>query len=281
MLIIRTLLINIDPIRKQIIFLKDKDSDSDSNTESVENLKGITLVEVFNIIYLGADEVPPEKQLGTISIESNHRQYLYKVDTVDMKRPSIKFGDPITVTMEAPIIGYVDYDIVFNLFCGAYTGRVEIEWPEEYQYDFPYEALSYEDRIKSDDGTGQICVQSGVFANATIANVEIKLGKCGFANVHGYVMASNSRLDLPTRASILFWMKTDNGIQVRDGLIPLSKSRVGVPLDSEFYLAISLVCDNEDFTTKVTLIPEEAGIWEGIFCNNKLQVRVTWDATKE
>lgn len=250
-------------------------------SESGENIDGISLVEVFSIIYLGDDVVPPEKQLGTISFVPPYisdMQYLYQVDKVDMEKPSLKYGDPIMVTVGPQITEFSEFDIEFNLFCGAYTGRLEVEW-EQLQYD---EVSLWEERIDSDDGTGQICVQYGLFANAAVANVELTLlGNCDSTNVHGFVFASNSRLDLPSRASILFWMNSDNKVHVRDGVIPLSRSQVGVPLDSEFELSIYLVCDDEECKIKVSLIPGEPDTFQQNFLEDKLQVRVTWEFKKE
>ncbi|KAK1396428.1 hypothetical protein POM88_006291 [Heracleum sosnowskyi] len=250
-------------------------------SESGEYLDGVSLVEVFNIVYLGDDQVPPEKQLGTISFVPPNRtdmQYLYKVDDVDLDKPSLKYGDPIMVTVGPQITEFCEFDFEFNLFCGAYTGIIEVEWEK-----LPYDGVElWEERIDSDDGTGQICVQYGLFANAAVANVELTLlGNCDSTNVHGSVFASNSRLDLPTRASILFWVNSDNKVHVRDGMIPLSRSQVGVPLDSEFDLSISLFCDSEECTTKVSLIPGEPDTFLQNFCEDKLQVRVTWELKKE
>lgn len=255
--------------------------ESESSSESGEYVGGVPLVEVFSIIYLGDDVVPPEKQLGTISFVPAYiedTQFLYKLDNVDMEKPSLKYGDPIMLTIGPPITKLCQFDIVFDLFSGAYTGRLEVEWEK-----LPYDAVSlWDETIDSDDGTGQICVQYGLFANAAVANVELTLlGNCDSTNVYGYVFASNTRLDLPTRASILFWVNSDNKVQVRDGVIPLSRSRVGVPLDSEFDLAISLVCDNDECTTKVSLIPGEPDTFQQNFCEDKLQVRVTWMFTIE
>lgn len=241
---------------------------------------GISVMEVFGIKYLGSDVVPPEKQLGTISMMPSDfaRQYLYKVDSVDEERPSLKFGDPVMVTVAAPTTAFAKFDIEFDLFCGVYKDLVTVEW-EEPGYN---EVSIWEERVNSEDGTGQIAIQYGLFANATVGNVEVKLlGNYGSASVHGFIVATNSRLDRPTRGSLLFLKNSDNQIQVRDGVIPLSKSRVGVPLDSEFYVGIFLTCNNEECTTKVTFAPKEAGTYEENVCDNKVQVRVTWDADEE
>lgn len=247
-------------------------------------------MEVFSIIYLG-DDVPPEKQLGTICFvppntkppnlrnrNNSNSRYLYQVDEVDMEKPSLKFGDPIMLTVGPLTTKFNEFLFEYDLFCGAYTGFLEVEW-EHLEED---EVSLWEERIDSDDGTSQIVVQFGLFANAAVANVEMTLlGNCDSTNVHGFVFASNSRLDLPTRASILFWTNSDNKVQVRDGVVPLSRSRVGVPLDSDFELAISLVCDTEECTTKVSLIPAEPDTFQQNFCDDKLQVKVTWEYEKE
>lgn len=237
-------------------------------------------MEVFCIKYLGSDVLPPEKQLGTISMRPDDfgRQYLYKVDSVDKERSPLKFGDPVMVTVAAPTTAFSKCNIDFNLFCGAYNGLVTVEW-EEPMYN---EVSIWQEGVNSEDGTGQIRIQYGLFANATVGNVEVKLlGNYGSASVHGFVVARNSRLDRTTRGSLLFLKNPDKQIQVRDGVIPLSKSRVGVPLDSEFYVGIFLTCNNEEYTTKVTFAPKEAGTYEENVCDNKVQVRVTWDADEE
>lgn len=76
-------------------------------------------MEVFSIIYLGDDVVPPEKQLGTISFVPPYisdMQYLYQVDKVDMEKPSLKYGDPIMVTVGPQITEFSEFDIEFNFF---------------------------------------------------------------------------------------------------------------------------------------------------------------------
>lgn len=245
-----------------------------------EEWEGISLMEVLSIKYLGDDVVPPEKQLGTIEMRPDDcsTQYLYKVDSVDMKRPSLKFGDPVMVTVAAPTTAFTTCNIMIDLFCGAYKAFRAVEW-EEPQYN---QVSIWEERIDSEDGTGHISIEYGLFANATVANVEVKLlANYVSANVHGFIVATNSRLDRPTRGSLLFFKNSDNKIQVRDGGITLSKSRVGVPLDSEFYVGIFLTCDNDDYTAKVTFAPKETGTYEENICNDKLLVRVTWDAKEE
>lgn len=234
-------------------------------------------MDVFGIVYLGDDEVPPEDQLGTIRITDHYTNVgfdLYKVDSVDLFNPSIKFGDPIMFS-GAPNTEFQEFDIEFNLFCGAYMGSIK-----EYELD-EYDGNNVEvieDTIYAVDGTSQIRVQFGLFSSATIANVVMTLlGNSADTNVHGFVFASNSRLDSSSCASILFWKNSDSKVPVKDHVIPLSKSSVGVPLNSEFSLAISLICDNQKYKTKVTvLVDKESFLYDKEFCDNKLRVSVTF-----
>ncbi|KAK1396419.1 hypothetical protein POM88_006282 [Heracleum sosnowskyi] len=110
-----------------------------------------------------------------------------------------------------------------------------------------------------------------------IANVEVKLlGDSASTCVQGYLVARNSRLRLATRANRLFWKTSDNKIQVKDGVIPFSNTRVGVPLDSEFEVIIIMKCDDVKYTSKLTLIPQEAGTIQRNMCEDRFQVTVTW-----
>lgn len=82
----------------------------------------------------------------------------------------------------------------------------------------------------------------GFLSNATVANLEIQLNISATSNVHGIVAARNRKLDHPTCTSVLFWKSPANRTEVGwDGVIKLSKSRVGVPLDYELYVDILMV----------------------------------------
>ncbi|KAK1396417.1 hypothetical protein POM88_006280 [Heracleum sosnowskyi] len=238
-------------------------------------------MEVFSIRYLADDILTPEKQMGTISlIHGPGRQYLYKVDdTVDTSTPSIKFGDQIMVTVKAPTCTESNLFLEYDLFSGAYQGRKLIEW-EDFKDDEV--SMDYE-RLCAEDGTGgELRVYYGLFTNATVADVEVKFLGNSSANVCGFVVARNSKMDPPTLASMLFWKEFDaEKIELKDGIIPLSKSRVGLPFDTEFYVMIILKCDDVDYTGKLTLTPQEAGTIEENICDGNFQVRVTWDSRKE
>ncbi|KAK1396424.1 hypothetical protein POM88_006287 [Heracleum sosnowskyi] len=201
------------------------------------------------------------------------RHYLYNVDEVDENKPSIKYGDPIMVTSGAPTIELTNFDIEFNLFCGVFRGCINKKW-ENPRHD---KVSIRKEIINSEDGLDSIRVEYGLFANATVANVEVNLlGDSGSPYVDGFVVARNSRLGRPTHASILFWKNSDNKIQVKDGVVPLSKSRVGVPLNSKFYVVIILKCDDVEYTTQLTFLPQEAGTIQENTSDDKFQVRVTW-----
>lgn len=83
--------------------------------------------------------------------------------------------------------------------------------------------------------------------NATVANLKINIS--GVTDVHGIVADSNSRLDKHSCTRVLFWKSPADKIEVGcDEVIPLSRSRVGVPLDFVFYVDIALYIDGEIYT---------------------------------
>ncbi|KAK1385510.1 hypothetical protein POM88_023245 [Heracleum sosnowskyi] len=239
---------------------------------------GFPVMDVFNIMYLGTDEVVPEKQLGTIKLHSSGGiQYLYKVEDVDIHRPSIKYGDSIPVTIKGPSIPFFDSVIIeFDLFCGAYKGKKRLQWDP-----LPHEVSVKSVFFTSNDGTGQILVYIGGYANATVAGLEIKLLDNSVAkNVGGVVFASNSELELGHCANVLFTEKSNNGLIVgHDGVIPLSRSFVGVPLYSKLYVEVSLIVDGHDHTGIVSFDPIIKGVYEEFLTNDeekKIIVKVTW-----
>lgn len=60
-------------------------------------------MDVFNIMYLGLDEIKPEKQLDCIKLITDRGfQYLYLVDVVDIHKSSIKYGDSIPLMVKGP-----------------------------------------------------------------------------------------------------------------------------------------------------------------------------------
>ncbi|KAK1377395.1 hypothetical protein POM88_024139 [Heracleum sosnowskyi] len=184
---------------------------------------------------------------------------LYYQNEVDMSKPSIKFGDTIFVKNTEPKCSFKEreeFDIQFDLFCGAYKGSINVAFE-------PFgDQVWFEERtIRSVDGSGQIRVVLGFLSNATVANLEIQLlNISAISSVHGIVAARNSKLDLPACTSVLFWKSPANKIEVgRDGVIPLSKSRVGVPLDSELYVDMSLNIDGDHYTDTASFDPLTTG----------------------
>lgn len=149
-------------------------------------------MDVLNITYFGIDEIGPEKQLDTIKIISTGGiQYLYNVDQVDMSKPSIKYGDPILLTLKAPTVAFGDCETVyleFDLFCSAYKGSVHcqamLNWGD---------AITETKELRSLDGFGVILVQIVHYDTATTANVEVFLsGNTTATNVYGAVFATTS-----------------------------------------------------------------------------------------
>lgn len=234
--------------------------------------------------YIGSNdelEVKPEKQTGFIKICSKRGvQYVYKVDVPDMRRPSIKFGDEIDVSVNGPTCCSLDYKLYMqhDLFCGAYSykGRKCLGWRV---FDDDDEAFSAQVRLESGDGTGEIVVNLGCFSNATVAKLEVMLlDNSAATKVYGVVAANNSILDTPNCTSLLFVKKPENAIEVGDkGVIPLYKSGVGVPLNSVLHVDISLNLDGHDYTASLDFDAQKEG--ESIIdANDMIKVKVSWCA---
>ncbi|KAK1394963.1 Suppressor of auxin resistance 3 [Heracleum sosnowskyi] len=246
---------------------------------------GFSLMEVFNIRYLGRDKVYPEEQHGTITIICDsgfHFQYLYNVPDVDLGKPSIKYKDDIPITVKGPTTFFQDALIKFDLFSGAYKGTIEVNW---HSYMLSRAPVFFEERkIQSRDGTGAIAVLMGQFSNATIATLEVRvLNRSAATNVYGIVVANNSKLDRANCTSVLFVRKDDYKVLVGpDGVIPLSKSCVGVPLESVLYVDFSLHVDGHLCTGTVTFDAETIGVREGCERENDpmIQVKVNWNGTR-
>lgn len=100
------------------------------------------------------------------------------------------------------------------------------------------------------------------------------------ATIHGVVFSSNSELELPHCASVLFLKSPQNGLEVEnDGLIPLSRSLLGMPLHSKFNVEVSLQVDGHDYTTIVTFDTKEKGEDIEFIVKDKkkrILVKVTW-----
>lgn len=247
----------------------------------VQGSYDIALLELFNIVYLGRDIVTPEKQNGTIRMTFDCCGQYIKVDT---RQPSIEYMDDIVVPIKAPAIFYTEFDMEFDLFDGAYQGSFNFEW-EPCENDISY----WDERIISKDGLGEISVLYGLFGNATVADIKVELlENFDGRDVYGVVAASNSKLDRPACVSTLFVKKPDNMTKVGDGgLIPLSRSRVGVPLNSKLYIAISLHINGVQYRSKVEFVAEKQGECkksEEFDCPGKeavIRVTVTWDTDRE
>ncbi|KAK1368814.1 hypothetical protein POM88_034906 [Heracleum sosnowskyi] len=231
------------------------------------------------MVYLGVDQVLPEKQIGVIKLVSSIGfQYLYNVQEADISNPSLHYGDAIPLVVKGPIFGASNEAYLeFDLFCGEYKGKMDITWRDRVADEVSLRRVMF----TSNDGTGSILVNIGTFSNARIANVEVKLlnkDKSAVANVSGVVFASNSKLEIPDCTSML---SPDNGrLKVGfDGVISLSKSYVGVLLDSKLVLEVSLKVDGHDCTGKVSFDAREKGSYEDSIAKDKesmVYIKVTW-----
>ncbi|KAK1381878.1 hypothetical protein POM88_019613 [Heracleum sosnowskyi] len=114
------------------------------------------------------------------------------------------------------------------------------------------------------DGTRWVLVNIGRFTSASVINVKFNLiNNLTDANVSGVVFAANSELDLPSCASVLFLKNPEDEIQVGpDGVIPLSKSFVGVPLDCQLSLRVHLIINGQPYINMLRFNPIEEGVVE-------------------
>lgn len=244
---------------------------------------GRFLAEVFKVVYLGSDEVTPDKQLGTIKIR-NHRyhHYIYNVGNADTRKSSIKHGDQLTLTGPAlaPIScpsGFLVIEV--DLFCGAFKRSVRIDWAP-----VPGDECKYlERRIKSKDGSGEILISFGMFFYATEAFLEVILltKDNSAASVGGVVAAYSSNSVNLDFSSSLF---SNRNIKVQSGEpIPLSRSIVVVPLRCKLFLDINLCCGNETIVGTLEFDADLSGTYHKNLLGTKCEIKakVTWNVKHE
>ncbi|KAL6551925.1 hypothetical protein OROGR_008079 [Orobanche gracilis] len=211
--------------------------------------EGALLMVVFNIMYLGSDEIEPMKQLGTIGLFSGPTvQYLYNVEAVDSSVPTIRYGDAVDVTVKGPTAFSCEDDdyvsIKFDLFSGAYKGIVDLPCSH---YD------KHEVRLLDNFAT---------------------------TNIYGVIFASNNKLDSSDSATVLFRKRPGNIVKVgHNDLIPLSKSLVGVPLHSVLFVEVFLNINGDNHKAIVSFDAKESGEDEKCSTTDKdamIRVKVTW-----
>ncbi|KAK1358533.1 hypothetical protein POM88_051789 [Heracleum sosnowskyi] len=205
-----------------------------------EECHGISIVELFYMVYVSHHVVEPEKQLGTISMKVDGiKCKLYDEQKIDMSKPSVEYMDHIPLVDIGPVC--YDLELVFDhLFCGAYNGSIKARLGETDDL--------VKRSIQSVNCNGEISALFGCFANATIATLEVHLlniSASATTNVHGVIASMNSCFDASSATSIHFLKEPPKSIKVCGRAIPLSKSRVGVPLGCMMYVDIALFCDDK------------------------------------
>ncbi|XP_074339339.1 uncharacterized protein LOC141677352 isoform X2 [Apium graveolens] len=213
--------------------------------------KGIPLLEVLNLVYMGNDEIESEDQLGSILLEfDSGSKRFYRQN-------------------------------MFNLFRGAYKDSLKVKFEPVGDKVWSEKRI-----IWSVDGTGQICVVFGGLSNATVANLKVNISGARDRDVHGIVAARNNQLDTPSCTNVLFWKSLSNKIEVgSDGAIPLSRSNVGVPLGSVFFVDVALSVDGLIHRGTASFVPQIKGEKvEKITFHNKetiISVEVKWDSREK
>ncbi|KAK1376705.1 hypothetical protein POM88_032898 [Heracleum sosnowskyi] len=219
---------------------------------------GISILEVLSVTYFGSSPVNPEDQIGSICMEINNTSYyLYHEDKVDKSKPSIRYGDQFPIENVGPICFFEKLKLKFDLFSREYKDtklKVAAQSPE-------YGNWLAKPSVKSIDGYSHISVVLGCFPNATVANLKVVLQHDipphAKSNVHGFVIATNNKFDHPSYTSYLFSQNSVSTIQVgHNGVLPLSKSCLGVPLNSMLNVEISLFCDGLHYKGTASIIPK-------------------------
>ncbi|XP_074325549.1 uncharacterized protein LOC141663658 [Apium graveolens] len=244
-----------------------------------KELVGIPVLEVYSITYFGCAPLEAEDQIGSISLTTNNRHYhLYFEAKLDPSKTSIKYGDQLPVWNGGPICSFTDLELKFDLLPGRYKDRKEVVVPFEKDKDWLAKPS-----MKSEDGyMRDISVLFGCFSNATIANIKVMLSQHILSeaetDVYGVVLAANSKFDHPSSTSHLFSKNLASKVQVEyNGLIPLSKSRVGVPLDSRLYVDISLFYNGLHYKGSADFTPGE----KSKVVDNQILVKITWNCNED
>lgn len=238
------------------------------------------MLEIFSILYLDTDVVSPQNQLGRIYMHTHVGNFdIYNVDEVDETRKTIMHKNEFDIM---DIKGPIPFNegsggcLKFDFFRGAYRGSVYGVF-RDLQFFSRHDAELKNISLDRLDGTGKVVVFMGLYAHATVARVEIRLNASVAANVYGTVSACNTRINDLSASSFLFLKEEERKIIVgTDGLIPLSKSRVAVPVEFELCLDFSLVVDGKHLETTVNFHARKAGVSTKTF--ESLSVTVHWDA---
>ncbi|XP_074325739.1 uncharacterized protein LOC141663813 [Apium graveolens] len=270
---------------KLILFSKDMgdnkynsyEADEEDSKTVHKELDGIPILEVYSITYLGSSPIEPEDQIGSVSLTTKDILYdLYHETKVDPSKPSIKYGDQLPMWNVGPICSFTDLLLKFDL--GMNKGSTELSVPSLQDKD-----QLVKSGVKSIDGyMKNISVLFGCFFNATLAKLKVRLlhiPSDATTNVYGVIMATNSKFDHPSCTSYLFSQKSDSTIQVEyNGLIPLSKSRVCVPLNSRLYVDISLFCNGLHYEGTAEFSPRIN--FEEVV-DGKILVQITWNCSED
>lgn len=129
-----------------------------------------------------------EENIKLYSCPNIRHIYNQVVDGDNNTNSTLKYGDPINVSLHGPIHTYGGtHYLEFHLFRGAYKGTVDLSWePEDRELGVQRQELY------STGGTGKILVVTAQYASAVVANLEVKLLKSAARNVYGGIFASNT-----------------------------------------------------------------------------------------
>lgn len=198
-----------------------------------------------------------------------------------MNKPSIKYGDPLPFNDVGPICSFTYIDMQIDLFRGACHQSIEQSCEQLENVD-----CLMETRIPSPHGHYDISVIFGYFVHATVANLEVVLSPipadATTTDVYGVVAATNSRFDYTYCTSALFSKESANSIKVgHNGVIPLSKPRVGLPLGSQLIVDICLFCDDEPYKGTAYFTPGRENESSVDIIDGRISVKVTWNCNED
>ncbi|XP_017257478.2 uncharacterized protein LOC108226993 [Daucus carota subsp. sativus] len=221
-----------------------------SVNDDIDEYAGRALLEVFEVIVNDIDGESPGDLYGKITVTDGLlSQYIYNQDRDHSE--SVYPNEKATLTgptqscVSALDNIIIDVDLMDkdqDLSPDDQVSKGEISWSV---YDIHTNAYN-KPLVETIYGTyGSVSVVYAVFSDAVQAFVEVTMINGDDedpADVYGGIFASNSHPNFQGKESVLFHRERNDVVEVKEGAkIPLSRSIVAVPLDSQLVIRADLV----------------------------------------
>lgn len=254
---------------------------------------GRPLVEVFNVVINDIDDENPGDLYGTITVTDGViSQYIYNRERGDAE--SVRPGDNATLNgpAEACISALDDFIIDVSLMDkdsdlspDDQVSKGQIEW-SSYNSSNAYDVLLYE---KFSGTFGMATIFYAVFSDAVQARVEVKLingDDENPADVYGLLAVTNGKPGFEDNEILLFQRSSSYHVDVQpQQLIPLARSLIAMPLNSELRVRAELYDHDSDWSSDdeiakgtVNFPAQLSGTSEKTISgkNGLVSVKVTW-----